>query len=331
MRNVFRAVKISGWLTTVLAASFLFVQCGDGGGGGGGGDTRKILEIHMLENVTPRVLPGSSNGTNAAQEITPVNGRFYRGTMGSTVLDNPLQFTLTDTGGPAVVGQRVNFSLVEGNGTLSAVADTTDVSGLAVVIYNFSGTLGHAILRASADSSDTALVYVRANTLIPGATGQAQYVLFEDTVGRVVDFNGPAEADVPDPGQFLQYLEYVTDDHIVVLVEDLNQDEVSQLSEPVVGVILTTGYTGKTSKGIGLGSTYDQMVAAYGQPDSVGFDGTPPPTAIYFYKSLGLNFYTEPAAAKSSLSPFAPGDRSAPAISAGFGYRRPIFRNLPAK
>ena len=97
-----------------------------------------------------------------------------------------------------------------------------------------------------------------------------------------------------------------------------------QLGEPVVGVILTTGYTGKTAEGIGLGSTYDQMVAAYGPPDSVGFDGTPPPTAIYFYDSLGLNFYTEPEPAKATLSPLAPGDRSAPASSAGAGYHRPI-------
>ena len=198
MRPFLRGIKTIGWLATALAASLLLIHCGgDDDDDGGGGDTRKILEIHILENVTPRPLPATSQAINAARIIVPVHGQFYRGSMGSSVLDNPLQFTLSDTAGPAVVGQRVNFALLEGDGTLSALADTTDAAGRASVTYGFTGSLGHAVLQATADSTDTATVYVRANTLIPGATGQGQYVLFEDTVGRVIDFNGIAEADTP--------------------------------------------------------------------------------------------------------------------------------------
>jgi hypothetical protein len=332
MRRLFRALKITGGLVVALTAVSLLIRCGDDDddGGGNNGDTRKVLEIHMIENVTPRPLPGGgTQAVAAARQLVPVNGRFYRGTMGSAVLDNPIQFTLSDTSGPAIVGQPVSFWLLEGIGILSALSDTTDAAGLASVSYNFSGAVGHAVLRATADSSDTAIVYIRANTLIPGATGQAQYVLFEDTVGRVIDFNGPAEGDVPDPVQYLQYLEYLATDHIVVLIEDENQNNTSQLSEPVVGVILTTGYTQKTAEGIGLGSTYDQMIAAYGAPDSVGYDGTPPPTSIYFYKSLGMNIYTEPPAATTSLSPLGSGDRSNPASAANTGYRTPILTHRP--
>jgi len=310
------------WLTLFTLVSFTLIQCGgDDDDDNGGGDTRPIVEIHMLENVTPR--PPINSGSQA---VTAVNGSIYKGEMGSSTLDNPLEFIYTDSLAQPVNGAVITYILDQGDGTLSQSADTTDAAGQASVEYTFSGSLGHAVLRAVAPNGDSSRVYIRANTLVPGATGQGQYVLFTDTVGQVIEWNGPADADIEDPNQFLQYLEYVNAADLVVLVSDANQNIQADINEPVVGVILTSGYDKTTAEGIGIGSTYDEMVAAYGEPDSVGFDGTPPPTDIYFYRTLGLNLYVEAATKAAGLeSPLGPNDRSAAGSSTARGYRRPVL------
>lgn len=332
MRTLLAKLKTSHTLGLLLLAlvSFSLPQCGDddddGGGGGGNGDTRPILEIHMLENVTvPRPAPRVASTLN---DLSAPNGLFYRGEMGSDSLESALEFILEDSLGVPINGGIVNFTVLEGDGTLAANTDTADAAGQVSTGYGFSGDLGHAVMRVFSPNADTVVVYIRANTLIPGATGQGQYVRFTDTVQQVIDFNGFAEGDVPDPNQYLQYVEYVNSEALVVLVADEDSSLSSGLSEPVVGVILTEDYTKTTAEGIGIGSTYDEMIAAYGQPDSVGFDGTAPATDIYFYKSLGLNIYVEAAPVTSSFSsPLAPDGRSAAPSATSRSYRSPVLPN----
>ncbi|MGH8015616.1 MAG: hypothetical protein ACREBV_05450, partial [Candidatus Zixiibacteriota bacterium] len=139
---------------------------------------------------------------------------------------------------------------------------------------------------------DTVNVFLRANTLIPGVGGQGQYILFSELYFDVKNFNGdPASVD-EDPAFWINYANYESALHVVFVIDDTNQDGLAQNIEEVLAILMTDGYTGKTKDSIGIGSTYNELKAIYGPPDTVEYDPSPPPALVIVYDSLGLVFFT---------------------------------------
>ncbi len=230
--------------------------------------------------------------------IQAPSGLFYKGNMGSSLLDPPLTFVVQDASGGVVTKAWVHYSLVEGDGTLSADSSLPNGSGSYALSYNFSGLLGHAVIRAKVPGVDSIDVYVRANTLIPGPGGQGQYVLFGEYFGMAINFNGQPERDDPDPNLWLNYAVYEATYGVVVMVYDVNHNYAADVGEPVAGVIVNNeivAYQGTTADGIGVGSPLSDVIAAYGQPDSSYYDDDPiKPADVYFYYGLGLTFFADP-------------------------------------
>lgn len=236
-----------------------------------------------------------SDNSSDPDRIVTANGLCYKGSMGSNTTDNPLTFRLTDEDNDNYPYRRINFSLLEGDGELSATSVETDKDGEAVIQYLFNGSLGHAVIRAAYSDITPSDVYIRASTIIPGVDGQGQYVLFEDTYKDVKDFNGlPASVDV-DPNYYLLYVNYEAAKGVVVMIDDENQDELISDDEDVIGVIVNTIYTGKTADSIGIGSTIADLRTAYGTPDMVWYDPTYPPAVVIQYSLLGMTCYGERA------------------------------------
>ena len=217
--------------------------------------------------------------------IQAQSGLFYKGNMGSSVLDPPLTFVVQDAAGGIVTKAWVHYSLVEGDGTLSADSSLPNGSGTYTLSYNFSGVLGHAIIRAKVPGVDSIDVYVRANTLIPGPGGQGQYVLLDsDQYYMVKNFNGePERVDfVEQDGYPYNYVVYEQSFGVVIILED-DGDGVAENLEPVFGVIVNTTYDKTTAEGIGIGSHMSDVFAVYGPPDTSYLDPTPPPADVYIY------------------------------------------------
>ena len=109
-------------------------------------------------------------------DLQAPNGLFYKGNMGSSTLDQPLNFVVVNATGGILTKPWIKFELIEGDGTLSADSLQPGAGGTATLEYRFWGSMGHAIIRAKVPEVDSVDVYVRANTLIPGEGGQGQYV-----------------------------------------------------------------------------------------------------------------------------------------------------------
>ncbi len=226
--------------------------------------------------------------------IEAINGLYYKGVMGGDSQTPSLQFRALDAGGHPLVTPWMHFEIVTGDGTLSTDSAQVDRSGTATILYDFDGAMGHATIRAYVRDVDTVMVDVRASTIIPGPGGQAQYVLLDtDTYLDVKNFNGEPEGIVYSNG--LHYVEYVASLGLVIMVQDTAfPSDVLQDMEPVVGAILTTGFTGaRTADSVGLGSTTAEFEAAYGTADTTYLDDqAPPPLQAYFYDPEGLVFFT---------------------------------------
>ncbi len=240
--------------------------------------------------------------------VTAVNGLFYKGNMGSDDMDQPLVFAVADNKGVYVPDQWIHFSLLTGDGLISADSLKTGSDGKATLAYTFSGSLGHAEIRAIARNLDTAYVYLRANTLIPGDHGQGQYVLLDDTYGDVVDLNGPPVALDTFPVAGIAVANYEATLGVVVVIYDTDENGVIEDTSPVWAVIvvdsvypqlpdsaiMSARYEGTTIDGIGIGSHWwDDVVPVYTDPDSVIEDNDDPrlPAHKIVYNSLHLTFW----------------------------------------
>ena len=234
-----------------------------------------------------------SDNSSDPDEIVAVNGLYYKGSMGSNTLDNPLTFRLIDSDNDIYPYRGITFSLLEGDGTLSSGSVETDENGEATVQYLFSGSLGHAVIRTEYSDITPVDVYIRASTIIPGADGQGQYVLFEDTYKEVKDFNGqPASVDV-DPNYWITYANYEAAKGVVVVILDADTNKLATDDEAVVGIIVNTVFTGKTADSVGIGSTIADLRTAYGTPDTVRYDPTYPPAVYIRYLQLGITCYSD--------------------------------------
>lgn len=172
------------------------------------------------------------------------SGDFYKGQMGSSVLDRPLIFKVTDSKGNGVGGKPLVLSLLEGDGTLSIDSGVTDSSGMLPVAYTFDGSLGHAIVRGVFVGFDSLDIQVRADRLIPGASGQLQYILWGDSWANVRNFNGlPYSIDVFVDGGGNNVLEFVIANYeddlgLVLFIEDPDQDGVVFDSSQIIGGVV---------------------------------------------------------------------------------------------
>jgi hypothetical protein len=198
-------------------------------------------------------------------------------------------FKVTDIAGNTLYKPWVHFS-TDGDGSLRPDSTRPNATGISIPIYRFSDTVGHAVIAATANGADTARVAFRADIFVPGPHGQAQYVTFDDKFSAVRALNGnPVQIDNPLPGANIANYESTLG--IVFWVTDGDGSGTIEDNESVAGAIATTIYAGKTVKGIGIGSSYQSLIAAYGAPDTMYFDPSAPPAWYIDYGRLGMDFY----------------------------------------
>jgi hypothetical protein len=207
--------------------------------------------------------------------IVPLNGQYYTTGMRGFVSQNSLQFIVEDTAGFRIGNVDLLLSQVEGDGAFTGnqndTVRTDPTTGVGTFAYSFNGSLGHSIMRLTLPDVDTLDVYLRSNVLIPGAGGQAQYVLFDDTWADVRAFDGdPASVDTTGAfGGTFVYANYRDVLGVTAAFYDDDRDDQLFDTSQVYGVVLDTAYTGTTFGGIGLYSTFSELQTAYGAPDSI--------------------------------------------------------------
>jgi hypothetical protein len=211
--------------------------------------------------------------------LIAINGLYFKGHMGDSTYHKTPEFAVADDAGKYIPNKQIQLELIAGDGTLAPKSIITDSTGIATIPYKFSGSLGHAIIRLTVPGTDTLDIYLRAEVLIPGEHGQGQYVLFDDILEDVKNFNGQPERIDIDPYVWQNYAVYENSLGVVVVIQDTNQDSLANNNEDVTTVIVNTVFEGKTltTPPIGIGSTIDSLRAAFGVPDSIIYDPTPPP------------------------------------------------------
>lgn len=234
----------------------------------------------------------AATGSGVAGTPTKVvaqNGIWYKGTMGSgTITPSPV-LTVQDAANNPVPGQTINLSLLSGDGTLASSSVVLDSSCTALLGYNFSGSLGHALVKATSGSGlDSVLLTLRASIITPGANYQGQYIITGDNYWKVKQINGPAASIDVDPTYCQTYANYETAKGVVVVIDDADCASDADSAEEVLGVIMNTVYTGKTTSGFGIGSSVAAARASFGTPDSIRLDNSPPPAIALYYTSLGM-------------------------------------------
>ncbi|MBD3402182.1 hypothetical protein GF420_04750 [candidate division GN15 bacterium] len=303
------------------ACAVLAVGCGGDDDDDDNDNPRRIIEFHMNEvSASPRP-PAKSIGADVrVPGLTGSKGLYFTGVMGTDSLNDTIVVQYRDAADTIVENQPIGISLVEGDGTLSADTLYTDSAGRVYPGYTFDGSLGYAVVRASVAGFAPLDFFLRANVVRYGVDGQGQHIRFTDTLQTVLDFNGTPEMIDPDPrnGVFLHYVVYETEQDVVAIMGDTNQNRIAETYEGVVGVILTADYDQTLPEGIGIGSTYDEMVQALGPPDSTGFDPTPPAADFYLYFDEGLTFFVEANSSAAANAPTGPAKATQAIPARGF-------------
>ncbi len=218
------------------------------------------------------------------------NGAYYKGIMGSNTLIPTLDFRVEDALGAVMTLPWIQLTLTEGDGALTP----DSLQGSGVVNYTFSGSVTHAVVQALVHDVDTTEAHLRTNAIVPGVGGQGQYVLFGDPYDAVLAFNGNPSSVDEDPFVWLNYAVYETTLGVVFLINDVNQSGTAEITEPAIGVILTSNFVGaKTADSIGIGSTIDEVRAVYGVADTTYLDTVQPVAQAFIYRDEGLTFYTD--------------------------------------
>lgn len=254
------------------------------------------------------------SGGGGATDLVAVNGTRYNAALGSASIFPALQFATQTSSGSRVAGTTIQFSLISGDGQLSADSLTSDANGLASLTYTFSQSQASALIRAVLPGEDSVDVRLFADALIPVDTslltarstgaavpgrfpGQGQYLQFSETLGDVTAVNGPPISAPADPNDYFNYAEYDLDFGLVFMIWDVNQDNVVTSDEPIRGVIATAydtpnPYSGRTLDSIRLGgSTFRDVVNRYGVPDLTSVDPTPPPALVATWLSIGMTVF----------------------------------------
>jgi len=226
-----------------------------------------------------------------------LNGLFYRGMMNSSVQDPLMQFQAFDLYGQSSQNVWIKAEIVEGDGTLSADSVQPGSNDTASFSYNFDGNLGHAVVRTWVDDLDTTDLFIRAKTIIPGDLFQGQYMLYRDTYATVRALNGDPNV-IDSVGGGILALVYedtlvpANNKGVVYLVGEVGtvNGQVS-LMDTVYYMMITYPIGGTTADGLTVGSTYPEMVASLGTPQSSYASGDFPADTILYYDSLGLLFW----------------------------------------
>ncbi len=199
------------------------------------------------------------------------NGKYYKAIMGTDSTEKLLELTLFGSDGLPFSDTLISIAIIEGDGTLLSDTVRTDLFGKALISYTFDGLLGHAHLRATFNNMESVDFFVRANTLIYGNSGQAQYVLFDDRLGDIKNFNGePNSIDVLGDDVIIVIANYEATLGMVILIYDPDTDGIVTDSSHVFGVIVVDSvfpqppdsstfsarYEGKTSDSVGIGSFF---------------------------------------------------------------------------
>lgn len=236
--------------------------------------------------------------------IQTVDGRsYFMGEFGSSIQNPQMRLRVRDFQAANLYKVWMKFQLLEGDGTISAESLQTAPAGNSLLTYDFSGTLGHATIRAMVPGYDTISLYVRASTIAPGVDFQGQYIRNGDTFGAVKALNGAPLLDTPDPNYWLNYADYESQLGVLAIIADLDSSSTSQDNEPVYGVILNSLYNGTTQSGWGIGSPIQTLLTEYGAviPE---LDPTPPAAYRYLWPEHGLTAYTTTEASESARTVF---------------------------
>ncbi len=217
---------------------------------------------------------GKSVGSGKTAKIVAINGLYYKAEMGDAIPDTVLQFAVADKNNNYIPNQQIQLSPLEGDGELSHRSIMTDSSGLAGFWYAFNGDSGHAVIRLVAEGIDSLDILLRANTLILGLGGQAQYILLTDTYAEVKGFNGPPQSIDIHPDKWVVFANYEESLGLVVLIDDTSHNEDANDFEDVRGFAVNTVYDGTTldSIPIGIGSPFADVRTLYGAPDTIKLD-----------------------------------------------------------
>ena len=244
------------------------------------------------------------NGPVVFNRVKALNGRIYKRDVGQGTLSDPLEFSVTDAQDKPIIGAWVHFTLLEGDGILSADSIATGSNGKAVLDFTFTDSLGYAKLEASSAGKTPVEVMVRDSRLVFGVGGQGQFVILGDTYATVKALNGlPASIDLPP--FWVTVANYEAELGVVLIIEDLDSNSMAGDNEPVIEIIVndneddppdpSNDYTGTNRDGLGIGSTIGDFKAALGAP----FDplGTPSIDEPPFYRrfewpALGLIVYS---------------------------------------
>ncbi|MFH1373102.1 MAG: hypothetical protein ABII79_04840 [bacterium] len=245
---------------------------------------------------------GDDNPTDSGKStrIFALNGLYYKGVMGDTIADSVLMFAVLDKDDKRLLNRQIKLYQLAGDGEISHSSVVTGSTGWAGFWYAFTGDSGHAAVRLVVEGVDSMVILLRADVLIPGPGGQAQYVLFDDTYADVKKFNGPGSVDTY-PNESIIYVDYENSLGVVVMVYDIDMDRTIYDSSSVLGVIVNTVYEGTTTDSVPIrvGSPISDIRTVFGEPDIIRYDSAPPgsppgDSSVYIEdKDQGLTYYCD--------------------------------------
>lgn len=220
---------------------------------------------------------GPDDNDNANQLIA-INGIRYRGLMGASSFDQPLQFALTDANGDYIPNQQIQVDPVEGDGTLSR-SITAGSNGIATLPFTFSGSLPYETIRLHVPGIDTVEIEIRADAIMPGPEGQVGLIRFDDRYSDVKAWLGAPDSEdaypsLPNVRRIFANYESVRG--VVVMLYDLDKDNTFYDTSSVYGVIVNGPYDGRTigANPVGLDSSMTAVRARFGTPDYIAVSGT---------------------------------------------------------
>ena len=126
-----------------------------------------ILIEAKISNTKITALFTAIIGIHKPYSIEIINGDGQVACPGE-VLPEPLQVVIKDDRGRPFEGAVVTFNIEEGTGSLSALSDTTSISGVAQTIFSFGDSIGTSNIIASLQGTDSpASVKFTANAVPP--------------------------------------------------------------------------------------------------------------------------------------------------------------------
>ncbi len=239
-----------------------------------------------------------------ANQLVAINGVRYRGLMGASSFDQPLQFALTDANGDYIPNQQILVDPLEGDGNLSR-SIVAGANGIATLPFTFSGSLPYATIRLYVPGFDTVEIEIRADAIMPGPGGQVGLIRFDDRYADVKAWLGEPDSedgypDIPNVRRIFANYESVRG--IVVMLYDLDKNNTFYDTSSVYGVIVNGPYDGRTigANPVGLDSSMTAVRARFGAPDYIAVAGT---NEIEFgYEFWGLYGYASVVGSDTSVN-----------------------------